>query len=153
MAGDSAAPKPAPAPGLGVCINTLSEEIVTTAITTAVQNTLSALLRSSEASEGPSLSEFLPTEPEEKLSFQAQLSESEVVETETAASPEDEEEADDFELLDQGELEQMDVELGLGEEQDAQESPSTLASPSPTPAELPKHGEEEEAVMRAASMS
>uniref|UniRef100_A0A8C6JR80 RETREG1-3/ARL6IP-like N-terminal reticulon-homology domain-containing protein n=1 Tax=Melopsittacus undulatus TaxID=13146 RepID=A0A8C6JR80_MELUD len=154
-AGDSMAPKPTPtpAPGLGICINTLSEEIVTTAITTAVQNTLSALLRSSEASEGPSLSEFLPTEPEEKLSFQAQLSESEVVETETAASPEDEEEADDFELLDQGELEQMDVELGLGEEQDAQESPATPASLSPTPAELPKHGEEEEAVMTAASMS
>uniref|UniRef100_A0A8V5FZ08 RETREG1-3/ARL6IP-like N-terminal reticulon-homology domain-containing protein n=1 Tax=Melopsittacus undulatus TaxID=13146 RepID=A0A8V5FZ08_MELUD len=138
-AGDSMAPKPTPtpAPGLGICINTLSEEIVTTAITTAVQNTLSALLRSSEASEGPSLSEFLPTEPEEKLT----------------ASPEDEEEADDFELLDQGELEQMDVELGLGEEQDAQESPATPASLSPTPAELPKHGEEEEAVMTAASMS
>ncbi|KFP74881.1 Protein FAM134A, partial [Acanthisitta chloris] len=149
-AGGSTEPKTAPAPGLGICINTLSEEIVTTAITTAVQNTLSALLRSSEASEGPSLSEFLPTEPEEKLSFQAQLSESEVVETETAASPEDEEEADDFELLDQGELEQMDVELGLGEEQEAQESPAALAPPSAMLAELPKQGDEEEAVMRAA---
>ncbi|CAN0146314.1 unnamed protein product [Bubo scandiacus] len=152
-AGGNAEPKTVPAPGLGICIDTLSEEIVTTAITTAVQNTLSALLRSSEASEGPSLSEFLPTEPEEKLSFQAQLSESEVVETETAASPEDEEEADDFELLDQGELEQMDVELGLGEEQEAQESPAAPAPPSPTLAELPKQGDEEEAVMTAASMS
>ncbi|XP_009981853.1 PREDICTED: protein FAM134A [Tauraco erythrolophus] len=158
-AGGNTEPKTVPAPGLGICIDTLSEEIVTTAITTAVQNTLSALLRSSEASEGPSLSEFLPTEPlptepEEKLSFQAQLSETEVVETETAASPEDEEEADDFELLDQGELEQMDVELGLGEEQEAQESPAALAAPSPTLAELPKQGdEEEEAVMTAASMS
>lgn len=153
-AGGNAEPKTVPAPGLGICIDTLSEEIVTTAITTAVQNTLSALLRSSEASEGPSLSEFLPTEPEEKLSFQAQLSESEVVETETAASPEDEEEADDFELLDQGELEQMDVELGLGEEQEAQESPAAPAPPSPTLAELPKQrDEEEEAVMTAASMS
>ncbi|NXV73748.1 RETR2 regulator, partial [Atlantisia rogersi] len=140
-----------PAPGLGICIDTLSEEIVTTAITTAVQNTLSALLRSSEASEGPSLSEFLPTEPEEKLSFQAQLSETEAVETETAASPEDEEEADDFELLDQGELEQMDVELGLGEEQEARESPVAPASCSPTLADLPKQGdEEEEAAMAAA---
>ncbi|KAM6348162.1 reticulophagy regulator 2 isoform 1-T1 [Alca torda] len=152
-AGGDAEPKTVPAPGLGICINTLSEEIVTTAITTAVQNTLSALLRSSEASEGPSLSEFLPTEPEEKLSFQAQLSETEVVETETAASPEDEEETDDFELLDQGELEQMDVELGLGEEQEAQESPAAPAPPSPTLAELPKQGDEEEAVMTAASMS
>ncbi|KAK2525949.1 Fam134a, partial [Columba guinea] len=153
-AGGNTEPETVPAPGLGVCIDTLSEEIVTTAITTAVQNTLSALLRSSEASEGPSLSEFLPTEPEEKLSFQAQLSETEAVETETAASPEDEEEADDFELLDQGELEQMDVELGLGEEQEAQESPAAPAPPSSTLAELPKQGdEEEEAVMTAASMS
>ncbi|XP_023786224.1 reticulophagy regulator 2 [Cyanistes caeruleus] len=151
VAGGNAEPKTVPAPGLGICINTLSEEIVTTAITTAVQNTLSALLRSSEASEGPPLSEFLPTEPEEKLSFQAHLSESEVVETETEASPEDEEEADDFELLDQGELEQMDVELGFGEEQEAQEAaPSPF---SPMLAELPKQGDEEEAVMTAASMS
>uniref|UniRef100_A0A8C0VY88 Reticulophagy regulator family member 2 n=1 Tax=Cyanistes caeruleus TaxID=156563 RepID=A0A8C0VY88_CYACU len=140
VAGGNAEPKTVPAPGLGICINTLSEEIVTTAITTAVQNTLSALLRSSEASEGPPLSEFLPTEPEEKLSFQAHLSESE-----------DEEEADDFELLDQGELEQMDVELGFGEEQEAQEAaPSPF---SPMLAELPKQGDEEEAVMTAASMS
>uniref|UniRef100_A0A8D0EKK3 RETREG1-3/ARL6IP-like N-terminal reticulon-homology domain-containing protein n=1 Tax=Strix occidentalis caurina TaxID=311401 RepID=A0A8D0EKK3_STROC len=50
-------------------------------------------------------------------------------------------------LLDQGELEQMDVELGLGEEQEAQESPAALAPPSPTLAELPKQGDEEEAVM------
>ncbi|NXY00187.1 RETR2 regulator, partial [Centropus bengalensis] len=148
-AGDNAEPKTVP---VGMCIDTLSEEIVTTAITTVVQNTLSALLQSSEASEGPSLSEFLPTEPEEKLSFQAQLSESEVVEAETAASPEDEEK-DDFELLDQGELEQIDVELGLGEEREAaRESPAALAPQSPTLAELPKQGdkEEKEAVMTAA---
>ncbi|NXJ73942.1 RETR2 regulator, partial [Trogon melanurus] len=145
-AGGNTEPKTVPAPGLGICIDTLSEEI----ITTVVQNTLSALLRSSEASEGPSLSEFLPTEPEEKLSFQAQLSESEAVKTERAASLEDEEEADDFELLDQGELEQMDVELGLGEEQEVQESPATLAPHSPAPAELPKRGDDEEAAMTAA---
>uniref|UniRef100_A0A493T560 RETREG1-3/ARL6IP-like N-terminal reticulon-homology domain-containing protein n=1 Tax=Anas platyrhynchos platyrhynchos TaxID=8840 RepID=A0A493T560_ANAPP len=136
-AGGDGEPETVPAPGLGICIDTLSEEIVTTAITTAVQNTLSALLRSSEASEGPSLSEFLPTEPEEKLSFQ------------------EEEEAEDFELLDQRELEQMDVELGLGEEQEAEESPAAPApaSPSPAPAELPKQGDEEEAAMPAASTS
>uniref|UniRef100_A0A8C3L5U9 RETREG1-3/ARL6IP-like N-terminal reticulon-homology domain-containing protein n=1 Tax=Chrysolophus pictus TaxID=9089 RepID=A0A8C3L5U9_CHRPC len=90
----------------------------------------------------------------EKLSFQAQLSGTEVVEAEAAVSPEDEEEADDFELLDQRELEQMDVELGLGEEQEGQESPATPApaSPSPALAELPKQGDEE-AAMTAASMS
>ncbi|TMS11683.1 Reticulophagy regulator 2 [Larimichthys crocea] len=43
-------------------LEALSEEIVSTAISTVVQNTLSALLRSSEASEEPSLAEFLPTE-------------------------------------------------------------------------------------------
>lgn len=155
MAGGSAEPETVPAPGLGICIDTLSEEIVTTAITTAVQNTLSALLRSSEASEGPSLSEFLPAEPEDKLSFQAQLSGTEAVEAEAAASPEDEEEGDDFELLDQRELEQMDVELGLGEEREGQEPPAAPApaSPSPALAELPKQGDEEEAAMTAASTS
>ncbi|KAM9766748.1 reticulophagy regulator 2 isoform 2-T2 [Menidia menidia] len=43
-------------------LEALSEEIVSTAISTVVQNTLSALLRSSEASEEPTLAEFLPTE-------------------------------------------------------------------------------------------
>lgn len=43
-------------------LEALSEEIVSTAISTVVQNTLSALLRSSEASEEPSLVEFLPSE-------------------------------------------------------------------------------------------
>ncbi|XP_066467727.1 reticulophagy regulator 2 [Tiliqua scincoides] len=108
--------------GLGLHIDSLSQEIVTTAISTVVQNTLSALLRSSEDSEGPSLSEFLPTEPEERLSFQAHLSESE--EVGAASLPGEEEEADDFELLDQTELEQMDAELGL-----AGEAPTPSSSP------------------------
>uniref|UniRef100_A0A8C8VN81 RETREG1-3/ARL6IP-like N-terminal reticulon-homology domain-containing protein n=1 Tax=Pelusios castaneus TaxID=367368 RepID=A0A8C8VN81_9SAUR len=137
-------PQTAAAPGLGIRIDVLSEEIVTTAITTVVQNTLSALLRSSEASEGPSLSEFLPTEPEEKLNFQAQLSETEVAGMETAAPLEEEGEADDFELLDQQELEQMDVELGLGGEQ-------VPGSSSPAFSELPKSEDPEEAA--AASLS
>ncbi|XP_063144968.1 reticulophagy regulator 2 isoform X1 [Candoia aspera] len=111
------------AQGLGLHIDSLSQEIVTTAISTVVQNTLSALLHSSEDSEGPSFSEFLPTEPEERLSFQAQLSENE--EVGTAPLPgEEEEEADDFELLDQKELEQMDTELGLSGETDAPGAPS-----------------------------
>ncbi|CAM5093037.1 unnamed protein product [Natator depressus] len=134
-------PQTAAAPGLGICIDVLSEEIVATAITTVVQNTLSALLRSSEASEGPSLSEFLPTEPEEKLNFQAQLSETEVVGMEPAAPPEEEGEVDDFELLDQRELEQMDVEMGLGGEKEVQELP---VAPVPV-SELPKREDPEEA--------
>ncbi|XP_048340713.1 reticulophagy regulator 2 [Sphaerodactylus townsendi] len=117
MVGGIAEPQTVSAQGLGLHIDSLSQEIVTTAISTVVQNTLSALLRSSEESEGPSLSEFLPSEPEERLSFQAQLSESE--EVGAASLPEEEEEADDFELLDQRELEQMDTELGLAEESGA----------------------------------
>ncbi|XP_065269222.1 reticulophagy regulator 2 [Emys orbicularis] len=154
VAPGGAEPQTAAAPGLGICIDVLSEEIVTTAITTVVQNTLSALLRSSEASEGPSLSEFLPTEPEERLNFQAQLSETEVVGTETAAPPEEEGEVDDFELLDQRELEQMDVEMGLGGEQEVQESPVTPvpASSQPVFSELPKQEDPEEAAS-AASLS
>ncbi|XP_053140185.1 reticulophagy regulator 2 isoform X2 [Hemicordylus capensis] len=118
IAGEATEPQTVASRGLGMHIDSLSQEIVTTAISTVVQNTLSALLRSSEDSEGPSLSEFLPTEPEERLSFQAQLSESE--EVGTASLPEEEEEeADDFELLDQRELEQMDAELGLAGEREA----------------------------------
>ncbi|XP_074973783.1 reticulophagy regulator 2 isoform X2 [Caretta caretta] len=143
----STEPQTAAAPGLGLCIDVLSEEIVATAITTVVQNTLSALLRSSEASEGPSLSEFLPTEPEEKLNFQAQLSETEAVGMEPAAPPEEEGEVDDFELLDQRELEQMDVEMGLGGEKEVQELPIAPfpVSSSPAVSELPKREDPEEA--------
>ncbi|KAJ3584181.1 hypothetical protein NHX12_014677 [Muraenolepis orangiensis] len=43
-------------------LEALSEEIVSTAISTVVQNTLTALLLSGEASEGPALAHFLPTE-------------------------------------------------------------------------------------------
>ncbi|KAG8125272.1 hypothetical protein E2320_020505 [Naja naja] len=113
------------AQGLGLHIDSLSQEIVTTAISTVVQNTLSALLHSSEDTEGPCFSEFLPTEPEERLSFQAQLSENEEVGTAPVpGKEEEEEEADDFELLDQKELEQMDTELGLSGETEAPGAPS-----------------------------
>lgn len=114
-------PQTVSAQGLGLHIDSLSQEIVTTAISTVVQNTLSALRRSSEDSEGPSLSQFLPTEPEERLSFQAQLSESEEA---AATSLTAEEEADDFELLDQRELEQMDAELGLEDTAASAQSPA-----------------------------
>ncbi|XP_043931166.1 reticulophagy regulator 2 [Protopterus annectens] len=131
--------QPIASEGIGMTIEALSQEIVTTAISTVVQNTLSALLRSSEANEGPSISEFLPTEPEEKLHFQTQLIETEETDKTVAA---EEEEADDFELLDQGELEQMDAELGFDKKhkQLEQEHPVTEASETSLslPCELPE---------------
>uniref|UniRef100_A0A670K063 RETREG1-3/ARL6IP-like N-terminal reticulon-homology domain-containing protein n=1 Tax=Podarcis muralis TaxID=64176 RepID=A0A670K063_PODMU len=106
VAGGALEPQPVTAQGLGPHIDSLSQEIVTTAISTVVQNTLSALLRSSEDNEGPSLSEFL-------------------AEVGAASLPGgEEEEADDFELLDQRELEQMDAELGLSGETEAQATPA-----------------------------
>ncbi|XP_018516435.1 reticulophagy regulator 2 [Lates calcarifer] len=121
-------------------LEALSEEIVSTAISTVVQNTLSALLRSSEASEEPTLAEFLPTEtppgaletstqpttdttanttvttigalgPDEELD--------EAITTESGAGEEMPDdtlvptEEEDFELLDQSELEQVDDGLEL----------------------------------------
>ncbi|XP_072219050.1 reticulophagy regulator 2 isoform X1 [Leuresthes tenuis] len=121
-------------------LEALSEEIVSTAISTVVQNTLSALLRSSEASEEPTLAEFLPTEtPPGALETPTQSADTAADTTVTAVgalSPdEDPEEAvttesgpgeefpddtlvpteeEDFELLDQSELEQVDEGLDLG---------------------------------------
>ncbi|CAB1452827.1 unnamed protein product [Pleuronectes platessa] len=120
-------------------LEALSEEIVSTAISTVVQNTLSALLSSSEASEEPSLAEFLPTEtppgaletsdpptatatattvttigplgPEEELDDAITIitSTSEETHDDTLVVTEEE----DFELLDQSELEQADEELDI----------------------------------------
>lgn len=109
-------------------LEALSEEIVTTAISTVVQNTLSALLRSTEASEGSSLGSFLPTEtppcpmetPLESASAQEAIAEEEDDVDTTEASTEEQPdvtlvpaEEEDFELLDQSELEQMDEGLGF----------------------------------------
>ncbi|XP_030635444.1 reticulophagy regulator 2 [Chanos chanos] len=109
-------------------LEALSEEIVSTAISAVVQNTLSALLHSSEASEAPSMAEFMPTETppcpmelplESPLSQGTSLDEEDVdVVTETSIEePPDvtlmPTEEEDFELLDQSELEQMDEGLGL----------------------------------------
>uniref|UniRef100_A0A1A8S1D4 Family with sequence similarity 134, member A n=1 Tax=Nothobranchius rachovii TaxID=451742 RepID=A0A1A8S1D4_9TELE len=108
-------------------LEALSEEIVSSAISTVVQNTLSALLRSSEASEEPALAEFLPTEtppgaletptqstvdpdrdPEEGVTTESGTGEDFPDDTLVPA------EEEDFELLDQSELEQADEELGVG---------------------------------------
>lgn len=109
-------------------LEALSEEIVSTAISTVVQNTLSALLRSTEASEGSSMASFLPTEmppcPMETPLELPSAREADVEEEDadvTEASTEEQPdvtlvptEEEDFELLDQSELEQMDEGLGLG---------------------------------------
>ncbi|XP_016420812.1 protein FAM134A-like [Sinocyclocheilus rhinocerous] len=110
-------------------LEALSVEIVSTAISTVVQNTLSALLRSTEASEGEGdLASFLPTEtppcpiesPLESPSTQEASVEEEDGDVTEASTEEQPDltlvpaEEEDFELLDQSELEQMDEGLGLG---------------------------------------
>ncbi|XP_016366158.1 protein FAM134A-like isoform X2 [Sinocyclocheilus rhinocerous] len=121
-------------------LEALSEEIVSTAISTVVQNTLSALLRSTEASEGSSMASFLPTEtppcpmesPLESPSTQQASAEEEDVDVteeqpDVTLVPTEEE---DFELLDQSELEQMDEGLGLGVDRQEVGGASTDTPPS-----------------------
>lgn len=124
----------AAAQGAQRSLEALSEEIVSTAISTVVQNTLSALLRSSEASEEPSLAEFLPTEtPPGALETTTQPTDATgntTIATVGALGADedlDEEitkdempddtlvptEEEDFELLDQSELELVDEGLDL----------------------------------------
>ncbi|KAK5610406.1 hypothetical protein CRENBAI_005240 [Crenichthys baileyi] len=128
-------------------LEALSEEIVSTAISTVVQNTLSALLRSSEASEEPTLAEFLPTETlPGALESPTQSSDTadttvgalepdrDLEEGPTTESGAGEEypddtlvptEEEDFELLDQSELEQVDEGLDreVGEAAPAPDAP------------------------------
>lgn len=131
------------AQGAQQSLEALSEEIVSTAISTVVQNTLSALLRSSEASED-TLAEFLPTGvPPGPLETSTQTTESTA--NTTAGVLEDNEDLDetrekesgtgearpddtlvateeeDFELLDQSELEMVDEALDLGSVRDGAE--------------------------------
>uniref|UniRef100_A0A672RVD4 Reticulophagy regulator family member 2 n=1 Tax=Sinocyclocheilus grahami TaxID=75366 RepID=A0A672RVD4_SINGR len=123
-------------------LEALSEEIVSTAISTVVQNTLSALLRSSEASEGSSMASFLPTETppcpmETPLESPSTLEASAEEEDVDVASTEEQPdvtlvptEEEDFELLDQSELEQMDEGLGLGVDRQEVGGASTDTPPS-----------------------
>ncbi|XP_061548141.1 reticulophagy regulator 2 [Phycodurus eques] len=119
-------------------LEALSEEIVSTAISTVVQNTLSALLRSSEASEEPVLAEFLPHESppgvmetfieatETASPAMAQVlgpdEDLETLTTESITGGDTHDdtlvatEEEDFELLDQSELEQVDEGLDLSPE-------------------------------------
>ncbi|XP_045912816.1 reticulophagy regulator 2 [Micropterus dolomieu] len=141
-------------------LEALSKEIVSTAISTVVQNTLSALLRSSEASEEPALAEFLPTEiPLGALETSAQPTDTtanttisttgalgtdedpdKVMATESGASEEMPDdtlvptEEEDFELLDQSELEQLDEGLDLSSDrQVVGGAPETPSSPQHQP--------------------
>ncbi|XP_078408895.1 reticulophagy regulator 2 isoform X1 [Cetorhinus maximus] len=112
--------KTGPASALSLNLEAFSEEIVNSTITTVVQNTLSALLSNSMTGSHSESSEFLPTESQQNLS-RAGLMELEL------KGAESHEEVDDFELLDQGELDQMDKELGLNEQlRQADRGQSTL---------------------------
>lgn len=128
-------------------LEALSEEIVSTAISTVVQNTLSALLRSGE---DPSLADFLPTETlPGALESPSQSADTTVgvpdpdrdpedgaTTTESAAGEEYPDdtlvatEEEDFELLDQSELEQEDEGLdrevgGADPDPDAPQQPQS----------------------------
>lgn len=124
--------EPAVTQGAQRSLEALSEEIVSTAISTVVQNTLSALLH---AGEEPSLDEFLPTEtPRGTMETSSQATdtaatvstvgapgtgEDEDITTESGTGEEMPDdtlvptEEEDFELLDQSELEQADEGLDL----------------------------------------
>ncbi|KAL4635806.1 protein FAM134A-like [Arapaima gigas] len=106
-----------------VSLEVLSEQIVSTAISTVVQNTLTALLCSTGASEGASVDKFLPAETLPSTLLSTLSPDRELKEEDsTVATPTYPGEAstlaeeEDFELLDQSELEQMDAELGLESE-------------------------------------
>ncbi|XP_068165360.1 reticulophagy regulator 2 [Antennarius striatus] len=142
--------EPAVTQGTQRSLEALSEEIVSTAISTVVQNTLSALLRSSEASEEPSLAEFLPTEtPLDALQTSTQsadttanttratigvlggdqdldeVKESEEIPDNTLVLTEEE----DFELLDQSELDMVEEGLELSSDLQVVEGAPDTASP------------------------
>lgn len=152
------------AQGTQQSLEALSEEIVSTAISTVVQNTLSAMLRSSEASEEPSLAEFLPTEtppgpletstpPTETtanttittigaLGADQDLDEAITTESGTGeAMPDDAlvpTEEEDFELLDQSELEGLDEALDLISARQAVGGASGAPETPPSPPHQPQ---------------
>ncbi|KAJ8004207.1 hypothetical protein DPEC_G00156390 [Dallia pectoralis] len=103
-------------------LEALSEKIVSTAISTVVQNTLSAMLLSTEAREGPTTGEFLHTDTPQSVPESADETEDQhtTVAADNNGMRKVEEalnitlvptEEEDFELLDQSELEQMDEDL------------------------------------------
>ncbi|XP_059409541.1 reticulophagy regulator 2 isoform X2 [Carassius carassius] len=135
-------------------LETLSEEIVSTAISTVVQNTLSALLQSTEASEGSSMASFLPAEtpscpmesPLESPSTQEASAEEEDADVTEASTEEQPDvtlvpvEEEDFELLDQSELEQMDEGLTL----DVADGQDVGGASTDTPASSQQHADQQD---------
>ncbi|KAK9523867.1 hypothetical protein VZT92_017752 [Zoarces viviparus] len=138
-------------------LEALSEEIVTTAISTVVQNTLSALLRSSESSESsedPSLAEFLPTEippgaletstPPTDTTANTTQGADEAIATESGTGEEMPDdtlvpaEEEDFEILDQSELEQFDGGLDLVSDRQAVGGASGAPETPPSPQHQPQ---------------
>eukprot|EP00063_Salmo_salar_P030796 XP_014005631.1 PREDICTED: protein FAM134A-like isoform X1 [Salmo salar] len=122
-------------------LEALSEEIVNTAISTVVQNTLSALQRSTEDSKVHSIADFLPTDTPPSTLESPSVAEAEkdqdavAVESSAEEMPDDmfvPTEDEDFELLDQSELEQMDEDL-LGLLSPDGQGIVGVASPTDTP--------------------
>ncbi|XP_020360059.1 reticulophagy regulator 2-like isoform X2 [Oncorhynchus kisutch] len=125
-------------------LEALSVEIVNTAISTVVQNTLSAMLRSTEDSKVPSIADFLPTDTPPSTLESPHVAEAEkdqdavAVKTEERSAEEMPDdifvptEDEDFELLDQSELEEMDEDL-LGLLSTDGQGIVGVASPTDTP--------------------
>ncbi|XP_064827079.1 reticulophagy regulator 2-like [Oncorhynchus masou masou] len=125
-------------------LEALSEEIVNTAISTVVQNTLSAMLRSTKDSKVPSIADLLPTDTPPSTLESPHVAEAEkdqdavAVETEERSAEEMPDdmfvptEDEDFELLDQSELEEMDEDL-LGLLSPDGQGIVGVASPTDTP--------------------
>ncbi|XP_029516044.1 reticulophagy regulator 2-like [Oncorhynchus nerka] len=125
-------------------LEALSVEIVNTAISTVVQNTLSAMLRSTEDSKVPSIADFLPTDTPPSTLESPHVAEAEkdqdavAVKTEERSAEEMPDdifvptEDEDFELLDQSELEEMDEDL-LGLLSPDGQGIVGVASPTDTP--------------------
>ncbi|XP_062907558.1 reticulophagy regulator 2 [Mobula hypostoma] len=104
---------------LSSSLQSFSEELVASAITTVVRNTLSSLLSSPLTDNHTESLGFLPAEIDQNFQTPSELGLGDV---------EPPQEGDDFELLDQGELEQMDTELGLTQQL---REPDTLQGTAP----------------------
>lgn len=97
---------------LGSALHGFSEEMVASALSTVVQNTLTSFLSGHLTDGHTHSSELLPAQPDQSLHLQTAAA---GLGLGLGSEPPLHEELDDFELLDQGELEQMDTELGLEE--------------------------------------
>ncbi|KAG9332937.1 hypothetical protein JZ751_014032 [Albula glossodonta] len=116
-------------------LEALSEEIVSSAISTVVQNTLSAPPLPAESSSPMELEDKDTTPVETVIAEQPTSVATPSVEEEEEEEDEDEEE---FELLDQSELEQMEEELGLGLEGRERDEATPTSLPTAPPSQQSK---------------